>query len=152
MSAREDQSGFLMRASWREDALLAHRIELAGGSQAPGEARRTLKELLAARLDATDLFDVTVLISELVTNAVRHGLADAEDATIVAHVAIASDVLRIEVCDRGPGFTPPAAPVPRPEGGGNGLVLLASLSTAWGVARAEGGTCVWFERELARDG
>ncbi len=138
-----------MRASWRDDALLAQRIELPGGVQAPGEARQTLTELLATRLDATDLFDVTVLISELVTNAVRHGQA-GEGATIVAHVAIAPDVLRIEICDRGPGFTPPTAPAPRPGGGGNGLVLLASLSTSWGVAPADGGTCVWFERELAR--
>jgi anti-sigma regulatory factor (Ser/Thr protein kinase) len=152
MSAQGERAGFLMRASWRDDALLARRIELPGGSQAPGEARQTLTELLATRLDATDLFDVTVLISELVTNAVRHGRADAADATIVAHVAIAPDVLRIEVCDRGPGFTPPAAPAQRPEGGGNGLVLLASLSTSWGVAPADGGTCVWFERELARAG
>jgi anti-sigma regulatory factor (Ser/Thr protein kinase) len=151
VSTREDRTGFLMRASWRDDAVLAQRIELSGGSKAPGEARQTLTELLAARLDATDLFDVTVLISELVTNAVRHGQA-GEDATIVAHVAIAPDVLRIEICDRGPGFTPPAAPTPRPEGGGNGLVLLASLSTSWGVAPADGGTCVWFERELARAG
>jgi len=113
-----------MRATWRDDALLAQRIELPGGSQAPGEARQTLTALLATRLDASDLFEVTVLISD--------------------------DVLRIEVCDRGPGFIPPAAPAPRPEGGGNGLVLLASLSTSWGVAPADGGTCVWFERELAR--
>ncbi len=151
MSAPDDRTGFLMRKSWRSDAILARRIELPGGSQAPGAARRTVTELLATRLEKSELFDVTVLISELVTNAVRHGAAD-EDATIVTHVAITPDVLRIEVCDRGPGFTPPAAPAPRPEGGGNGLVLLASLSTSWGVAPVEGGTCVWFERELEQAG
>jgi hypothetical protein len=64
------------------------------------------------------------------------------------HVAIAPHVLRVEVCDAGPGFEPPAVPRPRPEGGGNGLVLLARMSSSWGVA-CDAGTCVWFERTVA---
>ena len=147
MTAQPDAAGFLMRESWRADVVLARKIELPGGRYAPGTARTTLGEMLAERLDETDLFDASVLVSELVTNAVRHGRAD-EDETIVVHVAIAPDVLRVEVCDHGPGFEPPAVPRPRRHGGGNGLVLLARMSSTWGVA-GDDGTCVWFERALA---
>ena len=51
---------------------------------------------------------------------------------------------RLEVCDRGPGFEPPAAPAPRPGGGGMGLMLVDRVSAAWGVRRDDG-ACVWFE-------
>ncbi|MEA2128765.1 MAG: serine/threonine-protein kinase RsbW [Solirubrobacteraceae bacterium] len=140
-------AGFLMAASWRADVVLAHTFELQGGRHAPAAVRSRVGSLLAEHLDGDDLLDVIVLVSELITNAVRHGRAD-EDRTIVVHVAIAPHVLRVEVCDGGPGFVPPAVPRPRPEGGGNGLVLLARMSSGWGVA-CDDGTCVWFERALA---
>jgi anti-sigma regulatory factor (Ser/Thr protein kinase) len=146
MTARR-QHCLLMRDSWRADVALAHRFELSGGPYAPGIARTSVDRLLGDRLREDELVDVSVLVSELVTNAVRHGNAD-EHETILLHVAIAPRVVRVEVCDRGPGFVPPAVPRNHPEGGGNGLVLLARMSSDWGVA-ADDGTCVWFERELA---
>jgi anti-sigma regulatory factor (Ser/Thr protein kinase) len=146
VSGQPDAEGFLMRESWRADIVVTHRFELAGGPDAPGAARATAGELLPEHLDEDDVVDVVVLLSELVTNAVRHGGAHACE-TIVVHLAIAPHVLRVEVCDRGPGFAPLAAPRPRPEGGGNGLVLLARMSSSWGVA-CDDGTCVWFERAL----
>ena len=146
MSGRPQATGFLMRESWRGDVVLAQTFELRGGRFAPGAVRARCGELLGAHLHGDDLLEVIVLISELITNAVRHGGAD-EDATIVVHVAIAPHVLRVEVCDQGPGFVAPAVPRRRPEGGGNGLVLLARMSSSWGVA-SDDGTCVWFERAL----
>ncbi|HTN23674.1 MAG TPA: ATP-binding protein [Solirubrobacteraceae bacterium] len=140
-----DRAAFLRR-DWRADAV-AESFEVSGGPYAPATARRLLVDLLAQRLGEFDLFDVSVLVSELVTNAVRHAGAD-EGQTVLVHVAVAPGVVRVEVCDRGPGFAPPADPRARPEGGGNGLVLLARMSSDWGVA-AYDGTCVWFERALA---
>jgi anti-sigma regulatory factor (Ser/Thr protein kinase) len=146
MTAWCDRREFLRR-DWRADAIVAERFELSGGPDAPAAARALLADLLDERLDELDLFDVSVLVSELVTNAVRHAGAD-ERQTVLVHVAIAPGVVRVEVCDRGPGFTAPEVPRPRPQGGGNGLVLLARMSSDWGVAE-HGGTCVWFERALA---
>jgi len=147
MMSRTGPAGFLMRDSWRASELvLTHRLELAGGQFAPAAARATMTELLACRLGEDDLFDVSVLVSELVTNAVRHASAD-ERQTIVVYVALTRQTLRMEVCDQGPGFEPPDMPRSRPEGGGNGLVLLARMSSDWGVAAVDG-TCVWFERVL----
>jgi len=135
-----------MRDSWRVDAVLADRFELRGGPDAPAQARASLARLLAGRLGELDLFDVTVLLSEVVTNAVRHGNA-GRDETVIVHVALAPGVLRVEVCDQGPGFERPNIIGSRPGGGGNGLVLLERMSSAWGVS-GDDGTCVWFEREL----
>jgi anti-sigma regulatory factor (Ser/Thr protein kinase) len=140
-------AGFLMVASWRADVVFAHTFELPGGRHAPRAVRSVFGTLFAEQLDRDDFLDVIVLVSELITNAVRHGGAD-EDRRIVVHVAIAPHVLRVEVCDGGPGFVPPVVPRPRPEGGGNGLVLLARMSSSWGVA-CDDGTCVWFERALS---
>jgi signal transduction histidine kinase len=61
------------------------------------------------------------------------------------HLAAAERIVRVEVCDDGPGFEP----VERPPGvnGGFGMVLLRSLADRWGVA-IDDGTCVWFELDL----
>lgn len=139
--------GFLMLGSWRPDPVLADKLELAGGVLAPARVRAHLTELLEGRLGEDDLGDVVVLVSELVTNALRHGGAD-EHETIVVHLAIAPDVVRVEVCDQGPGFERPKILRPRAEGGGNGLILVERLSSSWGVA-GDDGTCVWFELALA---
>jgi anti-sigma regulatory factor (Ser/Thr protein kinase) len=146
MSSRPRPDGFLMHDSWRADIVLARRLELGGGVLAARTGRRRVSEMLRQRLDEQDLHDVEVLVSEIVTNAVRHGRAGPDD-TIVVHVAMSSDCLRVEVCDQGPGFTPPRSPCTRADGGGNGLLLLDRLSSAWGVA-GDDGTCVWFERVL----
>ena len=145
MSARP--AGFLMFDSWAVDLVLAHKFELAGGVGAPSQARAQLTELLTGRVYEDDMLDAAVLTSELVTNAVRHGGGGSEDDTIIVHVAIAADVLRVEVCDGGPGFARPDVLRPRAQGGGNGLILVERLSSSWGVA-GDDGTCVWFERTL----
>ncbi|HEX8156103.1 MAG TPA: ATP-binding protein [Solirubrobacteraceae bacterium] len=139
-------SGFLMRESWRPDVVLAHKREFAGGRDAPGHVRAVVIGLLGDRLGTELLFDMGVLVSEVVTNAVRHGGANRH-CIIVVHLALAPEVLRIEVCDQGPGFVAPRTPRRRAQGGGSGLVLLEHMSSRWGVA-VDDGTCVWFERNL----
>ncbi len=141
-----EPAGFLMHGSWRADLVLAYKTELRGGRDAPAAARARLREQLAGRVSQDDLDDVVVLASELVTNAVRHAGADRDD-TVVVHLALAFDVLRVEVCDHGPGFEPPAVLRQRAQGGGNGLILVERLSSSWGVC-SDDGTCVWFERPL----
>ncbi len=142
-----EPAGFLMSGSWAADLVLAHRLELADDLDAPRLARVRLGELLAGRVAEDDMLDIAVLTSELVTNAVRHSGRAGTSDTIVLHVAIAADVLRVEVCDRGSGFSRPAVLRPRADGGGNGLILVERLSSSWGVS-GDDGTCVWFERAL----
>jgi signal transduction histidine kinase len=84
---------------------------------------------------------VLVLVTELVTNSLRH----AAPSPIVVHLAAAERIIRVEVLDGGPGFAPADRP-PGPDGG-FGMLLLRSLADRWGVV-TDDGTCVWFELEI----
>jgi anti-sigma regulatory factor (Ser/Thr protein kinase) len=121
------------------------RFELAGGPFAPTAARLAI-DGLDDRLDSVLLSDVRLLVSEVVTNSVRHAGAGPDDS-ITMEVAIRPEVVRIEVSDFGEGFEPPT-PNPDPDDdSGWGLFLVEQIADRWGVS-SEGGTSVWFE--LAR--
>jgi hypothetical protein len=94
------------------------------------------------------LDDARLLVSELVTNSLRHGeVRRADRIRIVAELS--GRRLRVDVFDREEAPVPPpvAAPIrPAPEAeSGWGLYLVDRLATRWGSGR---GRC-WFELELA---
>lgn len=125
-------------------------FELVRTPAAPARARVELREALTGRLDETDRATLTLLTSELVTNAVIHsGLGAGE--TVGLRLTTYEDRIRIEVTDGGTGFEVGALP-PRPRDfGGHGLVVVEGLSSRWGTTRSgpEGGFCVWFEYDLS---
>ena len=88
--------------------------------------------------------DVVLLISELVTNSVRHAGLDATQPLQLS-VATEGDSVRIAVRDPGPGFRPPKAPTDPAHVGGWGLVLVAQLTERWGVEHDGRGNVVWCE-------
>jgi anti-sigma regulatory factor (Ser/Thr protein kinase) len=121
-------------------------FEIPGGPHAPGQARRALDGLTETL--TPDLQEkARLLVSELVTNSVRH--ADAGPAeTIGLTVAVSSSDVRVEVIDPGPGFVPPEQPGDRPVGGGGlGLRLVELIASRWGVEPGHS-TRVWFELEV----
>jgi anti-sigma regulatory factor (Ser/Thr protein kinase) len=121
-------------------------LELARDPGAPARARAELREALADNVGDADRATLTLLTSELVTNAVIHSGADAGD-TVRLRITIYPDRVRIEVTDPGSGFDVGNLP-PRPRDfGGHGLVVVDGLSSRWGTTRQrpEGGFCVWFE-------
>jgi anti-sigma regulatory factor (Ser/Thr protein kinase) len=125
-------------------------LELAREPTAPGRARAELREALAERLGETDLATVTLLTSELVTNAVIHPADDAS-GTVGLRITAYTDRVRIEVTDPGSGFDVGNLP-PRPRDyGGHGLIVVEGLASRWGTVRSEspGGFCVWFELDAA---
>ena len=110
--------------------------------EAAAEARHALDDLTGAIPDGR-MRDVRLLISELVTNAVRHADLDAGDAIDLV-IEIADQMLRVEVHDPGGGFVP-STPSPDPaRPSGWGLYLVAELADRWGVDSDER-TRVWFE-------
>jgi len=116
-------------------------LRLAPDARAPEAARRSL-EALRPSLDGAVVDEAMLLVSELVTNSVRHAELGPED-TIAVRVLTTPSALRVEVADPGPGFDP--ADVPAPNGhGGWGLSLLDRIAARWGVSR-EDGAQVWFE-------
>ena len=116
-------------------------LELPRTASAPARARSAL-ERIAGRVPPERLRDVRLLVSELVTNAVRH--AEGEVVRIV--VALTASVLRVEVHDRGAGFAPRTPPSDPLRASGWGLALVEELSDRWGVDGSPR-TRVWFEMD-----
>jgi anti-sigma regulatory factor (Ser/Thr protein kinase) len=121
---------------------------LNGGHEAGGEARRALVAG-DGKLPAAARADVLLLLTELVTNAVRHGGAGPDQPLRVVVWQWPRRV-RVEVVDPGKRFTQPRPGPRRDESGGWGLFLVDRIADNWGVARAPAGTCVWFEIEFER--
>jgi anti-sigma regulatory factor (Ser/Thr protein kinase) len=86
---------------------------------------------------------VRLLVSELVTNSVKHAGAGPQDPIDVALTASA-DKVRVEVGDGGAGFEPRTSRTSRTEPGGFGLMLVDKLADRWGIERTPR-PCVWFE-------
>ena len=119
-------------------------FELAGGPYAVTASRLALAGL-EEQLDPNVLFDIRLLVSELVTNCVKHAAVGPEES-IVLTVSIRENDVRVSVVDEGPGFQPPATPVSEAAaeaGSGWGLFLVDQLAVDWGVER-KGGATVWF--------
>ncbi len=135
----------LVRGTLDGEAESLLELRIPGGLGAPGAARQALGIAVADRLSETGQSDALIVISELVTNAIRHGGAPRESDEVRVDVALLPEALRIEVTDPGPGFEP-GGHGPRADGG-YGLHLLDRLAARWGVAGASPVT-VWVE--LAR--
>jgi anti-sigma regulatory factor (Ser/Thr protein kinase) len=118
---------------------------LPHGPTAPAAAREAVDVALAGRLAQDGLAELRLLVSELVTNAVRHGL-DRRGAVELT-LRLAGRCLRVEVADGGAGFTPPTGGHDPEDPGGWGLVVVDELVDRWGIDAA-GGTRVWFERNV----
>jgi len=110
------------------------------------EARGAL-EPLATVVDPEAFGNLRLLVSEVVTNSVRHG-SNGRSAPIELSVVAAPHRVRAEVADGGAGFAPTARSDRADDGSGWGLHLVELLSDRWGVER-NGRTVVWFELEGA---
>jgi anti-sigma regulatory factor (Ser/Thr protein kinase) len=118
-------------------------VSLERDPRAPSLARAAVAGFTEnSELDPMESATLTLLVSELVSNAVLH--SDAPPASgILLCARMKEDAVRVEVIDRGSGFT--AAPRdPAQPMGGYGLYLVDQQATRWGVDH-ECGTCVWFE-------
>ena len=105
-----------------------------------GRARRDVEDALkAADVDRATAGDVMLLVSELVSNAVRHTRCERFEVRL----EVAPDRLRIEVHDGGDGFVPKIAP--SDDGtGGYGMFIVDRLADRWGVERDPSGV-IWIE-------
>lgn len=118
-------------------------LELPAEPAAIARARDAV-DALRPQVAAEVLPDLRLLVSEVVTNAVRHASA-ASGAHVVLIAEECPGCVRIEVHDEGGGFVAPADPGPRPEGtSGWGLFLVERLADRWGTKTAPGAH-VWFE-------
>ena len=128
----------------REDATETFEVSLPLNVAAPGAARIVVASL-HGRVAVSVLESAQLVVSELVTNSVRHAGASA-GSSVVVRVQVTDSTVRLEVTDPGgDGVIAPRAPDPW-GGGGFGLNIVRALSERWGLERvAAGGTRVWAQ-------
>lgn len=113
-------------------------LQVEANAHAPRVSRNYLKGMqpsLGSRFN-----DVALVLSELVTNAVRHAMG-TRDVDVV--IEATDDLIRLEVSDSGPCFEKST-----PRGGGMGLDIVSEIAVDWGVERDHMCT-VWAE--ISRD-
>jgi anti-sigma regulatory factor (Ser/Thr protein kinase) len=115
-------------------------LRLRGGPEAAARARRALSKL-RADIDPPLMETLRLLVTELVSNSVRHARAD----TVVLRVLVGRTAVLTEVTDEGPGFDPEDTGKPGTDDSGWGLFLVERLSHRWGVSQQDDATKVWFE-------
>jgi anti-sigma regulatory factor (Ser/Thr protein kinase) len=115
-------------------------VNLPKSSSSAAQARRTI-DRLSGRVARNVLADARLLVSELVTNAVEH--VD-EAGEIELRVGLQNGVLRVEVLDPGPGFTPRPRRAGDRKDSGWGLHFVSRLADRWAVD-LDGRARVWFE-------
>ena len=116
------------------------RHRLPTTNEAPRDARVFVAAQLRGALTVEQEQVAQLLVSELVTNAVRH----ADGKVIVVDVR-AEDRVRVSVTDESPRMPQQRSPS-LDEPGGRGLMIVDELAEAWGVDAVPGdGKRVWFE-------
>lgn len=92
--------------------------------------------------------DILLCVSELATNAVRHGVPPGRGFLLYVAMDAERCVVRVEVHDSGDGD-----PCPRKRDtyaeGGRGLLLVGLLADKWGVAERVPGKTVWCEFDVS---
>lgn len=94
-----------------------------------------IKPALGRRYD-----DVVLLVSELVSNSVRHSGANSRSDRIDVKVSVHDGRIRVEVTDQGSGFS-----ALDPRGEGLGLEIVEKLADRWGTGDERQNFLVWAE-------
>lgn len=114
-------------------------VKLPADRKAPALARRALESLNGELEGVRE--PVRLLVSEAVTNSVRHaGLGDEEK--IELEIASGATTVRVDVIDHGRGFDPGRRTEAGPDGG-FGLFLVGELADRWGFEPED--SRFWFE-------
>jgi len=124
-----------VRADERDDHAMA---VLPRDRRSAVDARDWLRDFLAARVPVVLIEDALLVLSELATNALRHGLGEVVVRVELEH----GGTLQLSVTDSGSEL-PALQPVDPTRVGGLGLRIVDELSARWGVAAFPGGKTVW---------
>lgn len=120
--------------------------EFAGDAASPAAARSfakaALSDLLQQSVPPMLCDDLELIVSELVTNAVRAG-----SPTVVVSVGTQEGRIVVRVSDEAAGW-PEQHEATIHDIGGRGLPLVSALSETWGVRMADTGKVVWAELKI----
>lgn len=109
-------------------------LQVESNTEAPSLSRSRLASVRSKLEPRYE--DVVLVVSELVTNSVRHGSSTGIDVKVTAQ----EGRIRVEVADDGPGFSPDA-----PRGEGLGLSIVEKVADRWGLHEDRSRFTVWAE-------
>jgi anti-sigma regulatory factor (Ser/Thr protein kinase) len=125
---------------------MEHRATFEVAPEAASKARAVVSTELGPAVSAKVLEDATLLVSELVTNAIRHapreGLPEIE-----LRLKVDPARVRVVVGDPGTGFVAEPRLPTASENSGWGLYLVDRLADRWGVITKDRSE-VWFEIDV----
>lgn len=106
--------------------------------------RRLIADLISAGVRESAIFDVALVLSELLSNALRHA-SPLQGASLRVAWALRSDSVEVAVSDGGGQTSPELGEASQGAVGGRGLGIVAKLSRCWGVRGGDGDVTVWAE-------
>jgi anti-sigma regulatory factor (Ser/Thr protein kinase) len=104
--------------------------------------RRLSSELADSGVYESIVDDASVIVSELISNALRHARPLPSGQVRVCWLR-RGDLLEVEVSDGGAMTEPRRGPGTLSSLGGRGLGIVEALSEGWGVRHEDGATTVW---------
>jgi anti-sigma regulatory factor (Ser/Thr protein kinase) len=116
-------------------------VRLPVSVHAPATARRRVVPI-AGGLHPNVRDNLALLVSELVSNSVRHGAHLR--SRILLRAWVIPPAARVTVADSGPGFEPSVELGEPGECLGRGLWLVNHIADTWGICLGVQ-TCTWFE-------
>jgi anti-sigma regulatory factor (Ser/Thr protein kinase) len=125
---------------------MERRVTFALVPEAPSQARAAANDEFEA-LPQKIRKDATLLVSELITNAVRHAPGGGE---VELRIRSEPARIRVVVSDPGGGFEPAPRLPTAAEGSGWGLYLVDRIADRWGVLSKDRNE-VWFEIDVDQD-
>ena len=106
--------------------------------------RRLMSDLIAADICDSAVCDVALVISELLSNALRHA-APLPGSKIRVAWRIDTGNVQVSVRDGGGPTRPELGEPTQAATGGRGLRIVQKLSRSWGTTTGDEGTTVWAE-------
>ncbi|UGQ10169.1 ATP-binding protein [Yinghuangia sp. ASG 101] len=117
-------------------------LHLPASVDAVPRARHALRNALAGESADEPLQILELLVSELVTNAVRHAPQSTE---VTVQLLCGDGVFRLAVADAGGPLRRPGRPARASDENGRGLLLVEALANSWGSYPIAGGKVVWCD-------
>jgi len=118
-------------------------IALRWSTRSAGDARHRIGAALRQRgLPETFIADAALVVSEMVSNAIRHARPRADGQLRMAW-QLDDHHLRLEVTDGGGDTEPSMRAAGADEIGGRGLAMVGAVSLEWGVRRKGRESTVW---------
>jgi anti-sigma regulatory factor (Ser/Thr protein kinase) len=118
-------------------------VTVAGRPERVAVSRAFAMAVLGRRPPAGET--VVLLVSELVTNSVRHSASELPGRTVTVTVLSSGEVTRVQVTDMSGTIVSALRPGVSGMEGGRGLHLVDALAARWGFEQDGDRTTTWFE-------